>query len=145
MSRFQLIYTTWLCHPSKWPQETDVASTREALVESIPKPREKMLLEQNGESNDKGAWTSFRVKKYKCWKLPRTTAYILRFRKNCCREEIRGPLQTEEIKAAKVRWLNIAQDEKELRCSFQLKVDNFGLFRCHGRIIDYNITNICGS
>ena len=68
----------------------------------------------------------------------RITANILRFRKSCWRKEIRGSLQGEEIKAAEVRWLKIALDEKELRCSFQLKVDNFGLFRCHGRIIDYN-------
>ena len=53
-----------------------------------------MLLKQNGdEPNDKGAWTSFLVKKYKYWKLLRITAYILRFRKYCCRKEkICGPL-----------------------------------------------------
>ena len=102
LGEFRLNGPTWLYHPTEWPQETDVASTREALVEFIPQPREKMLLKQNGdEPNDKGAWTSFLVKKYKYWKLLRITAYILRFRKYCCRKEkICGPLQTAEIKAA---------------------------------------------
>ena len=48
LREFWLKGPTWLCHPTEWPQETDVASTREALVESIPKSQEKISLEQNG-------------------------------------------------------------------------------------------------
>ena len=45
-----------------------------------------------------------------------------------------------KTEAAEVRWLNIAQGEKELRCPFQLKADNFGLFVAMAawQNIDYN-------
>ena len=39
---------------------------------------------------------------------------------------------------AEVHWLKIAQEEKELRCPFPLKVDDAGLFRCYGRVLEYN-------
>ena len=140
LGEFWLKGPTWLGRKAEWPPQPEFAATKEALVEAVPKPREKMLLEQNGDQPDeKKIWTSSLVKRYKYWKLLRVTAYILRFRKNCCqKEKISGPLRTQEIKAAEVRWLKIAQEEQELRCPFQLKVDSSGLLRCHGRVIDYN-------
>ena len=64
LGEFWLKGTTYGCvtRPSGH-KKTDVAFTRKTLLESIPKPLEKMLLEQNGdESNDKEAWKSFLVK-----------------------------------------------------------------------------------
>ena len=141
LDEFWLKGPTWLGDKKEWPQQSEVAATTEALAEAVSKPaRETIMLEQDrDQSSNNAEWTLSVVKKYKYWKLLRITAYIMRFRKNCCQEEkIRGPLQTEEIKAAEARWLRIAQEEKELRCPFPLKADNTGLFRCCGRVPNYN-------
>lgn len=141
LDEFWLKGPTWLGDKKEWPQQPEVAATTEALAEAVSKPaRETIMLEQDRDKfSNKEEWTSSLVKKYKYWKFRRITAYIMRFRKNCCQEEkIRGPLRTDEIKAAEARWLRIAQEEKELRCPFPLKADNAGLFRCYRRVPNYN-------
>ena len=144
LGEFWLKGPAWLGDRAEWPQQPNVTATKEALVEAVTKPaRETMMLEQSGnEAGDKEAWTLSFVKKYKYWKLLRITAYILRFRRNCCqKEKIRGPLQIEEIKAAEVHWLKIAQQEKELRCPFSLKADNSELMQLTKSLREPDYTN----
>eukprot|EP00794_Sanderia_malayensis_P008666 gene8666-9599_t len=73
------------------------------------------------------------------WKKLRITAYMWRFINNCRGKEKRsGLLTTEEIEAADKMWIKRVQRSEPLKCEIDLKQDSAGIWRCDGRVADYN-------
>lgn len=99
---------------------------------------ERKCYQSRIESDDKGQTGMNIISSEEIQVLEATQNHFLYYETIDGKRRFCGPLQTEKIKAAEVRWLKITQDAKELRCPFQLKLDNFGLFRCHGRVLDCN-------
>ena len=129
---------TWLGDESALPKQPEITETKEASVETVQQKEEKLIFEQD-HHNERMEWTESLLSKYKCWRLFRITAFVLRFVGNCRRQENQsGPLTTEELKKAEEVWLKVAQRDGEMESHMELKVDKAGLWRCSGRASDYH-------
>ena len=118
----------WLGDELAWPKQPEITETKEASVETVQQKEEKLIFEQD-HHNERKEWTESFLSKYKCWRLFRITAFVLRFVGNCRRQKKQsGPLTTEELKKAEDVWLKVAQTDEEMESHMELKVDNVGLW-----------------
>ena len=84
-------------------------------------------------------WTSALVQKFSYWKLIRCTALVKRFLNNCRQKEKNiGPVATDEIESAESTWLRVLQGNQLLNSHMELGKYNMGVWRCYGRVPDYN-------
>ena len=128
----------WLGDELAWTKQPEITETKEASVETVQQKEEKLIFEQD-HHNERKEWTESFLSKYKCWRLFRITAFVLRFVGNCRRQEKQsGPLTTEELKKPEDVWLKVAQRDEEMESHMELKVENVGLWRCSGRAPDYH-------
>ena len=138
LGNFWLMGPRWLGDELAWTKQPEITETKEASVETVQQKEEKLIFEQD-HHNERNEWTESFLSKYKCWRLFRITAFVLRFVGNCRRQEKQsGPLTTEELKKAEDVWLKVAQRDEEMESHMELKVDKVGLWRCSGRAPDYH-------
>eukprot|EP00794_Sanderia_malayensis_P017860 gene17860-19641_t len=140
LDEFWLKGPDWLINEEFWPNQPEITQTREAVAEIIPKQTEKTLLATANEVNtEQQEWTNGILQKYGYWKLCRITAWMKRFSDNCRLEhKLCGPLSADEITTAENAWIKMAQETQDKTCSFDLKQDQTGVWRCEGRVPGYN-------
>ena len=140
LDKFWLKGPDWLINEEFWPHQPEITQTEEAVNEIIPKQTEKTLLATANEVNtEQQEWTNGILQKYGYWKLCRITAWMKRFTDNCRLEhKLCGPLSADEITTAENAWIKMAQEIQDKTCSFDLKQDQTGVWRCEGRVPGYN-------
>ena len=127
----------WLPRTDKWPDQPDISDNAETATEMMPmKGRIMLVKEENDCENDS---LDGLLERGKLWKTLRITAYMRRFVNNCRgKEKQSGLLTTKEIEAAEKMWIKRVQQSEPLKCDVDLKQDSAGIWRCIGRVPDYN-------
>eukprot|EP00795_Rhopilema_esculentum_P008342 gene8342-14309_t len=126
----------WLSSKEDWPVQPEIGESKETEAEKLPKKERLMLAKE-----EKVVTNAVKdlLEKHTLWKTLRITALVLRFVTNCRRQEKQtGMLTAEEIESAEMFWIREVQQAKEIRPDVPLKKDPLGIWRCHGRVPDYN-------
>ena len=136
MESFWFHGPNWLSRKEDWPIQPEIGESNETEAEKLPKKERQMLAKE--ETAPANAVKDL-LEKYTLWKTLRITAFILRFITNCRRQEKQtGMLTAEEIELAEAFWIKEVQQAKDTMCDIPLKKDPLGIWRCHGRVPDYN-------
>ena len=132
----------WLLNENEWPVQPELKSDSKTLEEE--RPIKEIILYTKEVENDE--WDKLLERK-RYWTVLRTTAWGLRFIKNCSaklkKEKLtKGPLTTEEIMRARDLWVKRAQrniiEMKEAPGWKLVRDDHTGILHCQGRVQGYN-------
>ena len=128
----------WLSNPSEWPENIVLKPSKESSEEA--KLIKEVLMKTIEKPKEDALWTL--MEKYSYWKAIRVTAWVNRFLLNCKQGKRNiGPLSTTELELAKNHWVKKVQSDAQTAVGFEqqkeklnLKKDEDGILRCHGRI-----------
>lgn len=129
----------WMQHQKQWPVDITTQSNTNTEAES------KQIKQVMATTKEEDSRVLPLLTKFSLWKVLRITAWIRRFIHNCLTsnksEKMKGPLQTEEIESAKLRWIKQTQSNHENTDKFKedkerlnLQKDHRDVYRCMGRI-----------
>ena len=134
----------WLLSEKDWPDQPELKSS--SAVNSEFRPMKETLFHANEVKSDE--WEQL-LERNTYWKTLRTTAWGLRFVKNCLAKvkkgkPTKGQLTTEEILNARDYWVRKEQNKiTEIKQTPGYRVEKdeeTGILKCYGRIQGYNPT-----
>ena len=128
----------WLGDELAWPKQPEITETKEASVETVQQKEEKLIFEQD-HHNERKEWTESLLSKYKCWRLFRITAFVLRFVGNCRRQKKQsGPLTTERVTRGRVVESSSNGRRNGESHGIESRQCWTVVWRCSGRAPDYH-------
>ena len=134
----------WLLSEKDWPNQPELKSS--SAVNSEFRPMKETVFHANEVKSDE--WEQLLERKT-YWQTLRTTAWGLRFVKNCLAKvkkgkPTKGQLTTEEILNARDYWVGKEQNKiTEIKQTPGYRVEKgeeTGILKCYGRIQGYNPT-----
>ena len=126
----------WLFNDSVWPKQPEIVRSKEIEKEEVKKPE---YVGVGSENDTRDSVILENIHKHQYWKLLRITSYVMRFINNCRKKKLlSGCLKTEEILSAETLVVKHVQRSTELKSNMELIEGADGIWRCHGRVPNYN-------
>ena len=133
---------SWISSENQWPEDIMTKPTEVSEVEAKLTKTVLAVAKSDTNAQDEDALSQLMVK-YSYKKALRTTAWLMRFAKNCRmqkKDRDEGPLTTQEIMSANDFWIRQTQRQAEEKEEFKSDQANLNLekidqiYRCKGRI-----------